>query len=62
MDDLISKLVAFPPQPPPDPPLSDSKYDEAIKNHITAVGKIAEKSLSQLTSSGASALDVSIIR
>lgn len=60
MDELVSKLVAFPPQPPPSSPLSDSRYDESIKHHITTVGKIADKSLLQQTPSGASALDVSI--
>lgn len=60
MDDLLPKLLAFPPQPPSLPPLPDSKYDEAIKHHITALGKITDKALLQQTSTGASALDVSI--
>lgn len=54
----MSKLVTFPPQPPPSSPLSDSRYDESIKHHITAVGKIGDKSLLQQTPSGASALDI----
>lgn len=59
MDDLLPKLLAFPPQPQLPTPLSDSRYDEAIKDHIVGLGKIAEKALLQQTASGESALDVS---
>jgi COP9 signalosome complex subunit 3 len=60
MDDLLPKLLAFPPQPQPPTPLSDSRYDEAIKDQIVALAKIADKALLQQTAKGESALDVSI--
>lgn len=62
MDELLPKLLAFPPHPPPPTPLSDSQYDAGIKSHIAALERISEKSLVQSTPSGATALDVSIAK
>lgn len=59
MDDLLPKLLAFPPHPPPQTPLSDFQYDEGIRNQISTVGKIPEKNLLPQTSGGENALDVS---
>jgi hypothetical protein len=59
MDDLLPKLLAFPPHPPPQNPLSDSSYDDGIKAQISVVRKISEKSLLQQTSGGESPLNVS---
>ncbi len=59
MDDLLPKLLTFPPHPPPQTPLSDSSYEEGVKHQIQAVGKIPEKNLVLQTSGGESALDVS---
>jgi COP9 signalosome complex subunit 3 len=61
MDDVLPKLLTFPPHPPPQPPLSDSSYDEGIKAQISAVRKIAEKSFLQQTSGGEGPLDVCLI-
>jgi COP9 signalosome complex subunit 3 len=59
MDELLPRLLAFPPHPPPPKQLSDSQYDEAIRNQITTIGKIADKNLLLQTSGGENALDVS---
>lgn len=59
MDDLLPKLLTFPPHPPPHSPLSDASYDEGIKAQISVVRKLSEKNLLQHTSGGESSLDVS---
>lgn len=59
MDDLLQKLLTFPPHPPPKNPLSDSAYEDGIKSQIAAAGKISEKNLLLSTSGGESPLDVS---
>ncbi|TAQ90685.1 hypothetical protein B7494_g1014 [Chlorociboria aeruginascens] len=58
MDDILPKLLSFPPHPPPLNPISDQRYDEEIKRHIEAVKKIPEKSLLLKTSGGESPLTV----
>jgi COP9 signalosome complex subunit 3 len=62
MDDLLPKLLDFPPRPSPQAPFSDSQYDEGIKHQINVLGKLSEKNLLQHTSKGESALDVSSTR
>lgn len=62
MDDLLQKLLTFPPHPPSKNPLSDSSYEEGIKSQIAAVGKISEKNLLLSTAGGESPLDVSSSR
>lgn len=59
MDDLLPQLLAFPPWPAPQTPLSDSSYEDGIKAQVTAVRKIPEKSLLQQTSGGESPLNAS---
>jgi COP9 signalosome complex subunit 3 len=59
MDELLPKLLAFPPHPPPKTPISDAQYDEGIKSQISAVSKISDKHLLQQTSGGENVLDVS---
>jgi COP9 signalosome complex subunit 3 len=59
MDDLLPKLLTFPPHPPPQNPLSDSSYEDGIKSQISALRKIADKNLLLNTSGGESPLDVS---
>lgn len=59
MDDLLPKLLSFPPHPPPPNPLSVVQYDEGIKAQISAIKGIPEGKLLQQTSSGENALDVS---
>ncbi|KAG0651900.1 COP9 signalosome complex subunit 3 [Hyphodiscus hymeniophilus] len=58
MDSLLPQLLAFPPHPSPQPPLSDSAYDEGIKAQISTLRKSSEKTLRQQTSGGESPLDV----
>lgn len=60
MDDILPRLLVFPPHPPPKISISDAQYDEGIKNQITAVAKIPERHLLQPTSGGESTLDVSL--
>jgi COP9 signalosome complex subunit 3 len=59
MDDLLPQLLAFPPHPALQTPLSDSSYEEGMKAQISAVKRISEKSLLQQTSGGESPLNVS---
>lgn len=58
MDDLLPKLLSFPPHPPPQTPLSDHAYDEGIKAQVTTLKNISEGKLLAQTSSGESVLDV----
>ncbi|KAH6722451.1 hypothetical protein DL95DRAFT_440586 [Leptodontidium sp. 2 PMI_412] len=58
MDDLLSKLLSFPPHPPPHIPLSDQQYDEGIKDQIEVMKKISETKLLQHTSGGENMLEV----
>lgn len=58
MDELLHKLLSFPPHPPSPRPLSDQAYDEGIKEQIEVVGKISETKLLQQTSGGEHPLDV----
>jgi hypothetical protein len=58
MDDLLPKFLAFPPHPPQVHPLSDERYDEAIKSQIEAVKKMTDTKLLQQTSGGENPLDV----
>lgn len=59
MDELLPKLLTFPPHPPPQNPLSDGNYEDGIKAQISAVRKISEKNLLHQTSGGESPLNVS---
>lgn len=61
MDDILPKLLVFPPHPPPLTPLSDSAYDEGIKAQIASVKSISENKLVQKTSSGENVLEVIIL-
>lgn len=58
MDDILSKLLSFPPHPPPITPLSDQQYDEGIREQIEAVKRISDAKLLQETSGGEHVLDV----
>jgi COP9 signalosome complex subunit 3 len=59
MDDLLPKLLSFPPHPPRPTPMSDHLYDESIKEQIEAVKKIPQYKLLLQTSGGEHVLDVS---
>jgi hypothetical protein len=43
MDELLPKLLLFPPHPPPKHPLTDAQYDEGIKAQIDVVAKMPAK-------------------
>ena len=59
MDNLLPDLLSFPLHPPPQHPLSDHAYDEAIRAQILFVKKQSEGKLLQQTSGGENILDVS---
>lgn len=59
MDNALSKLLSFPPHPPPPNPLTDHQYDEKIKEQIEAIKGLPTQTLLQTTSGGEHALDVS---
>ena len=59
MDELLPRLLSFPPHPPPPTALSDHQYDEGIKEQIEAVKRVSESKLMQPTSGGEHILDVS---
>ncbi|RKF58995.1 COP9 signalosome complex subunit 3 [Erysiphe neolycopersici] len=58
MDNALSKLLSFPPHPPPPNPLTDYQYDEGIKEQIKAIKGLPAQTLLQKTSGGEHALDV----
>ena len=58
MDELLPKLLSFPPHPPPQTPLSDHAYDEGIKALYNTLKNLSETKLLTQTSGGESVLDV----
>lgn len=58
MDDLLQRCLSFPPHPPPAHPLSDEKYDEAIRIQVDALKKVNGDKLLLQTTGGENALDV----
>jgi hypothetical protein len=58
MDELLHKLLSFPPHPPSPRPLSDQAYDEGIREQIDVINKMSDVKLLQQTSGGEHALDV----
>lgn len=58
MDGILSKLLSFPPHPPPPNPLSDCQYDESIREKIESVRALPKTALLQRTSGGEHVLDV----
>lgn len=61
MDDLLPKLLSFPPHPLPKTPLSNKQYDEGMAAQIDVLQKTSTKHLSQRTSGGESPLEVRLI-
>jgi len=59
MDDILPKLLHFPPHPQLHSAFSESHYDESIRHHIQVVGSLPEKSLLHPLAGEESALDVS---
>lgn len=62
MDDLLPKLLVFPPHPPPAIPLSDAQYEDGIKSQINYVSRLSDKQLMAQTSGGEGPLDVSSVQ
>jgi COP9 signalosome complex subunit 3 len=62
MDDLLPKLLVFPPHPPPAIPLSDAQYEDGIKSQISYVSRLSDKQLMAQTSGGEGPLDVSSVQ
>ncbi|KAF4625807.1 hypothetical protein G7Y89_g12357 [Cudoniella acicularis] len=58
MDDLLPKLLSFPPHPPPPNGISDLQYDEGIKTQISTIKNIPDSKLLQQTSGGENVLDI----
>lgn len=58
MEEILPKLVAFPSHSASPKPLTDERYDMAIRDHIDIVKKIKGEKLIQLTPGGENALDV----
>ncbi|KAH8685727.1 hypothetical protein BGZ60DRAFT_99862 [Tricladium varicosporioides] len=58
MDDLLPKLLSFPPHPPPPNGISDQQYEEGITTQISAIRNIADHRLLQQTSGGENVLDI----
>ncbi|KAG9244495.1 hypothetical protein BJ878DRAFT_67584 [Calycina marina] len=58
MEDILPKLLNFPPHPEPPTPVHDDLYEEHIHAHINKISAIPEKALLQQVAGGESALDV----
>ena len=39
MDNVLSSLIAFPPHPPPNPPLTDAEYDKQARKFVDGLQK-----------------------
>ncbi|KAG9238115.1 hypothetical protein BJ875DRAFT_502271 [Amylocarpus encephaloides] len=57
MDDILPRLLAFPPHPSPALPLSDQQFDEGIRALVEVVKGISDSKLLQKTASGEHLLD-----
>lgn len=58
MEQLLQRIISFPPHPPPIVPLPDPTYDTGIKDQIAFVRATSKKSLLQKTSGGEELIDV----
>ncbi|KAI9740935.1 MAG: hypothetical protein M1818_004541 [Claussenomyces sp. TS43310] len=58
MDNLMERILSFPPHPSPSQPLSDQQYDEGIRTQIEMLSKVDERRLKQPTSSGEHILEI----
>lgn len=59
MDNLLPRILSFPPHPAPLVPLSDSQYDAGITSQIETLKKTSGRIFLQSTANGESPLDVS---
>ena len=58
MDDLLPKLLSFPPHPPPAQKLSDVDYDKNIRDLIEILNKVPANRLTGGVKGGGDLLDV----
>ena len=58
MDSILSPLIAFPPHPPPNPPLTDAEYDKQAKKFVESLSKLNPQDL-RSDKKGEDLLDVS---
>ena len=58
MDDLLPKLLSFPPHPPPPQKLSDNDYDRNIRDLIEQLNKVSASKLTAGVKGGGDLLDV----
>lgn len=59
MEALLPQLLAFPPHPAPNIPLSDAEYDKQIKGIVQALSTIPASKLTSGVPGGNDLLDVS---
>lgn len=45
MDSILSPLIAFPPHPPPNPPLTDVEYDKQARKFVDSLAKLNPQDL-----------------
>ena len=60
MADILSRLLAFPPNPPPARPLSDSAYDSQIRQLLEVLRSASPTKLTSNIPGGGDLLDVSL--
>lgn len=58
MSDLLSRLLAFPPHPPPPQPLSDTAYDKQIRSLVSYLNGVPTPKLVGGVPEGGDLLDV----
>ncbi|KAI9681124.1 MAG: hypothetical protein M1817_002406 [Caeruleum heppii] len=58
METLLPQLLAFPPHPPPTPPLSDAQYDPQIRSVIQLLNKTSASVLVNGVKGGGDLLDI----
>lgn len=58
MDDLLPRLLSFPPHPPPSQKLSDLEYDSQIKTLVKLLTETSASKLVKGVAGGGDLLDV----
>ena len=58
MDDLLPKLLSFPPHPPPPQKIADSTYNKNIRDLIELLNKVSASKLTGGVKGGDDLLDV----
>jgi len=58
MDDILQRVLSFPPNPPPAVPLSDKDYDKQVRAVVQVLNATSGKKLTGGVSTGEDLLDV----